>query len=74
MNDRTLMDLAVFLKTIAESGVDDVRGVLEYYSQFDDPLATFRENQRKLAEQEMIAQKAANEKAIPAWSAFRARH
>lgn len=31
--------------------MDDVREVLTYYHQFDDPLAKFRENQRILAEQ-----------------------
>lgn len=33
------------------SEVIDVREVLMYYSQFDDPIAAFRENQRKLMEQ-----------------------
>lgn len=28
--------------------VDDVRSVLEFYSQFDDPLEAFREKQRQL--------------------------
>lgn len=31
--------------------VDDVREVLGYYRQFDDPLDKFRENQRILSEQ-----------------------
>lgn len=30
---------------LAHSKVDDVRSVLEYYMQFDDPMAKFRENQ-----------------------------
>lgn len=33
---------------IATSEVEDVRTVLEYYSQFDDPIQVFKENQRKL--------------------------
>lgn len=33
------------------SNVIDVREVLTYYSQFEDPIAAFRENQRKLMEQ-----------------------
>jgi len=33
---------------IASSGVSDVREVLDYYRQFDDPLEAFRENQRKV--------------------------
>ena len=28
--------------------MDDVREVLQYYKQFDDPIEAFRENQRKL--------------------------
>uniref|UniRef100_A0A2C9JZ92 Mitochondrial import inner membrane translocase subunit TIM50 n=1 Tax=Biomphalaria glabrata TaxID=6526 RepID=A0A2C9JZ92_BIOGL len=51
-NDLTLIELAHFLKTIAASGVDDIRPVLEYYNKFDDPLAAFRENQKKLQEEE----------------------
>ncbi|XP_070182115.1 mitochondrial import inner membrane translocase subunit TIM50-like isoform X1 [Littorina saxatilis] len=55
-DDRTLVDLGHFLKTIATSEVEDVRSVLEYYGQFDDPIATFKENQRKLQEsQERLA-------------------
>lgn len=50
--DHTLVDLAHFLKTIAASEVEDVRSVLEYYSQFDDPIAAFKENQRKLQEEQ----------------------
>ena len=30
--------------------MDDVREVLAYYKQFDDPIEAFRENQRKLQE------------------------
>ena len=33
---------------IRTSDVDDVRDVLAYYKQFDDPIEAFRENQRKL--------------------------
>jgi len=33
---------------IATSEVQDVREVLEFYNQFDDPIEAFRENQRKL--------------------------
>ncbi|KAM3960457.1 mitochondrial import inner membrane translocase subunit TIM50-C-like [Aphomia sociella] len=50
-DDTTLLDLANLLQTIAMSDVTDVREVLTYYSQFDDPIAAFRENQRKLMEQ-----------------------
>ncbi|XP_043265583.1 mitochondrial import inner membrane translocase subunit TIM50-C-like isoform X1 [Colletes gigas] len=47
-DDTTLYDLAAFLKTILATNVDDVRDVLNYYRQFDNPLQVFRENQRKL--------------------------
>ncbi|KAI5651404.1 NLI interacting factor-like phosphatase domain-containing protein [Phthorimaea operculella] len=50
-DDTALLDLANLLQTIAMSNVIDVREVLQYYSQFDDPIAAFRENQRKLMEQ-----------------------
>ena len=30
------------------SEVDDIRPVLEHYSQFDDPIAAFKEKQRQL--------------------------
>ena len=33
---------------IATSDVQDVREVLDFYNQFDDPIEAFRENQRKL--------------------------
>ncbi|XP_063627312.1 mitochondrial import inner membrane translocase subunit TIM50-C-like [Cydia splendana] len=50
-DDTALLDLANLLQTIAMSSISDVRDVLRYYSQFDDPIAAFRDNQRKLMEQ-----------------------
>lgn len=50
--DRVLYDLTNFLMAIANENVNDVRDVIRYYSQFDDPLEVFKENQRKLAEQQ----------------------
>ncbi|XP_064603114.1 mitochondrial import inner membrane translocase subunit TIM50-like [Liolophura sinensis] len=50
--DRTLMDLAQFLRTVGMSGVEDVRTVLDYYKQFDDPIGAFKENQQKLQEEQ----------------------
>lgn len=38
----------MILLAICTADVDDVREVLQYYRQFDNPLAQFRENQRKL--------------------------
>lgn len=49
-NDKTLLELSDFIKEIANLGVDDVRPVLKYYSQFDDPMAKFKDNQRKADE------------------------
>lgn len=49
-NDRTLIDLAAFLKMLANNKVEDVRDVLDYYQQFEDPLQAFRENERKVLE------------------------
>lgn len=51
-DDRTLFDLAAFLKTIALSGVDDVRSVLENYSLEDDPLEAFKRRQTQLEQEE----------------------
>ena len=36
------------MTAIATSEVEDVRTVIDYYNQFDDPIEAFRENQRKL--------------------------
>jgi len=40
--------VVVVLAAIALNEVDDVRPVLEFYSQFDDPIAAFRDKQRQL--------------------------
>ncbi|XP_067412863.1 mitochondrial import inner membrane translocase subunit TIM50 [Emydura macquarii macquarii] len=50
--DRALFDLAAFLKTIALSGVEDVRTVLENYSLEDDPLEAFKRRQSQLEQEE----------------------
>ena len=44
------MEYLFNVSAVKESDVDDVRDVLSYYKQFDDPIAVFRENQRKLQE------------------------
>lgn len=46
-SDKTLVELSDFMREIAKLGVEDVRPVLKYYSQFDDPLAKFQDNQNK---------------------------
>ncbi|KAL4647441.1 mitochondrial import inner membrane translocase subunit TIM50 isoform X1 [Arapaima gigas] len=51
-DDRTLYDLAAFLKTIAISGVEDVRTVLENYAHEDDPIEAFKRRQAQLAQEE----------------------
>jgi import inner membrane translocase subunit TIM50 len=40
--DLSLISLAQFLQEIGNSDVDDVREVLNYYRQFDDPIEAFR--------------------------------
>lgn len=47
-DDTTLVDLASFLQTIAQTEVGDVREVLKYYSEFENPLQTFRLKQQEL--------------------------
>ncbi|NXW94618.1 TIM50 translocase, partial [Alopecoenas beccarii] len=51
-DDRALYDLAAFLKTIALSGVEDVRTVLENYALEEDPLAAFKRRRTQLEEEE----------------------
>lgn len=38
----------LLIVAIAVSDVDDVRPVLEHYSQFDDPIEAFKEKQRQV--------------------------
>ncbi|CAH0718111.1 unnamed protein product, partial [Brenthis ino] len=54
-DDTALLDLANLLQTIAMSNVADVREVLRYYAQFEDPIAAFRDNQRRLLERMQAA-------------------
>uniref|UniRef100_A0A7N4P9I2 Mitochondrial import inner membrane translocase subunit TIM50 n=1 Tax=Sarcophilus harrisii TaxID=9305 RepID=A0A7N4P9I2_SARHA len=51
-DDRTLLDLSAFLKTIALNGVEDVRTVLENYALEDDPLEAFKQRQSRLEQEE----------------------
>ena len=50
--DKTLVDLAAFVRTVASMGVDDVRTVLDHYSDSSNPLETFKQNQALLMEQQ----------------------
>ncbi|XP_037778732.1 mitochondrial import inner membrane translocase subunit TIM50-C-like [Penaeus monodon] len=61
MNDQSLLELAFMLRTIAESEVGDIREVIDYYRNFEDPLAAFRENQRQAQEQELITKQRVEE-------------
>ncbi|XP_030377110.1 mitochondrial import inner membrane translocase subunit TIM50-A [Scaptodrosophila lebanonensis] len=49
-DDVELFDLMAFLQIIAENEIDDVRSVLHYYRQFENPIQQFKENQRMLLE------------------------
>ncbi|XP_043536954.1 mitochondrial import inner membrane translocase subunit TIM50 isoform X1 [Chiloscyllium plagiosum] len=51
-DDRTLYELAAFLKTIAMNGVEDIRTVLENYALEDDPIEAFKKRQELLAQEE----------------------
>lgn len=64
-DDNSLMDLASFLKTVASSEIDDVRGVLKYYNQFSDPLQTFREKQKLLMEKSELDRIEQKSKYVP---------
>lgn len=70
-DDTTLFDLASFLLTIASSEVEDVREVMTYYKQFDNPLGQFRENQRRLAEQMAEREQEEKQRAKPAVAKWR---
>lgn len=69
--DQQLIQLAEFLNIVAASEVSDVREVLSYYKQFDNPLEVFKENQRKLLEmqeeQKQISGKLPVNKARHSW-------
>ncbi|CAH1173886.1 unnamed protein product [Phaedon cochleariae] len=45
--DEALIDLTSFLKTIALTEIDDVRDVLRFYKQYDEPLKEFRNKQKE---------------------------
>uniref|UniRef100_A0A2K6NF78 Mitochondrial import inner membrane translocase subunit TIM50 n=1 Tax=Rhinopithecus roxellana TaxID=61622 RepID=A0A2K6NF78_RHIRO len=51
-DDRVLLYLSAFLKTIALNGVEDVQTVLEHYALEDDPLAAFKQRQSRLQQEE----------------------
>lgn len=61
-DDKSLFDLAQFIRAIATQDVQDVREVLSHYRTFSDPLAAFKERQRQLLQQEQEAAEAAMQK------------
>lgn len=61
INNACINDFVFSMAAIAESEVSDVREVIDYYRTFDDPLAAFRENQRKAHEQEIVLSQKAEE-------------
>ncbi|XP_020279428.1 mitochondrial import inner membrane translocase subunit TIM50-C-like [Pseudomyrmex gracilis] len=68
-DDTTMYDLAAFLKTILSSNVQDVRDVLNYYRQFDNPLEVFKQNVQKLMieEEQNKAQQETNQVLTSRW-------
>ena len=46
-----LREINDFFAAIKQTDVDDVREVLSYYRQHEDPIEVFRENQRKYQEE-----------------------
>ena len=44
MEDRSLFGLAQLLQAIQESDTEDVREILQFYRQYDDPIDAFRYN------------------------------
>lgn len=60
-----------FFTAIATSDVQDVREVITYYRQFENPLATFRENQQKalqMEEERMRDEKNNKSPAVKRWT------
>ena len=43
-----LLEYSLLIPAIAISDVEDVRKVLEFYAQFDNPLEAFKERQKQL--------------------------
>lgn len=58
-----ILILLFSILAIVTADVDDVREVMMYYKQFEDPIEKFRENQRKLLEQMEEKQKEEQQKA-----------
>ncbi|XP_030762474.1 mitochondrial import inner membrane translocase subunit TIM50-C-like [Sitophilus oryzae] len=55
--DKILIELTDFLKTIAETNITDVREVVQFYKQFDKPLDTFKQKQIEYYESQQKSEK-----------------
>eukprot|EP00049_Salpingoeca_infusionum_P008773 m.144339 g.144339 ORF g.144339 m.144339 type:complete len:346 (-) comp14123_c0_seq3:1315-2352(-) len=69
-DDRELFKLATFLKDVVVADVDDIRTVIEQYTDEDDLIGTYYENRMKALQaekekQEMLAQEAQEAAAKP---------
>lgn len=51
-DDNTLVELTAFLKTIAQTDIEDVREVVKFYKQFENPLTTFKQKQMEYLEKQ----------------------
>lgn len=70
-DDTSLLDLATFLKTIAENDIEDVREVLKVYSSYDDPIQEFREKQKRLMDEleaQAVAKKEQEHSKVSRWT------
>jgi len=50
--DISLIELIPFFRTLAISGTDDVRPIMDHYADEEDPVAAFRRNQDLLRQQQ----------------------
>lgn len=55
-DDNTLVELTAFLKAIAETDIEDVREVLKFYKQFENPLDTFQQKRMEYMEKQKHTQ------------------
>lgn len=68
-SDTALVDLAQLLTMIRTSNVDDVRPIVQFYSEFDNPAKEFRERSLRMAQSEQTSSKQDGDKNLAnAWS------
>jgi len=61
-NDSTLFDLASLLRAIAINQVEDVRDVVSHYNKHDNVILAWKENQRKMEDDQVQNEKLMREK------------